>query len=94
MVAKAATIDFITVTNESESLFLEDSLIKQHQPPFNSLLKGDNTYIFVKITQEEFPQIHFTRKRKTDGALYVGPKRSSKTLKNVLRHIRRYLQYR
>ncbi len=94
MVVKAHKIDFITVTNESESLYLEDNLIKQHKPPYNSLLKWDNTYIFVKITNEAYPQVLFTRKRIADGSIYIGPKRSSRTLKNVLRYIRRYLQYR
>jgi excinuclease ABC subunit C len=71
MVSRATKVDFITVTNESESLYLEDNLIKQYKPPFNSLLKGDNTYIFVRITNEAFPQVLFTRKRKSDGSIYI-----------------------
>lgn len=94
MVRKAQTVEYIQTQSESEALFLEDNLIKQHQPPFNSLLKGDNSYGFIKITNEEFPQVFFTRQRRDDGATYLGPKRYSRQIKDVLHYLRQLLQYR
>jgi len=94
MVAKAHQVDFVNVNNESEALYLEDNLIKKHKPPYNSLLKGDNSYVFIKITNEAFPQVLLTRKRRKDGAIYIGPKRWTKQLKKVLQHTRMLFQYR
>jgi excinuclease ABC subunit C len=71
MLAQASTLDFHIVKNESEALYLEDNMIKKHQPYFNNLLKADNSYIYIKITKEAFPQIITTRKKINDGATYI-----------------------
>ena len=71
MLNNASKVDFITVNNESEALYLEDNLIKKHQPYYNNLLKADNSYMYLKITKEDFPQILLTRKRKNDGSIYI-----------------------
>jgi excinuclease ABC subunit C len=71
MLIKAKKIDFLIVKNESEALYLEDNLIKQHQPEYNNLLKADNSYVYIKITKEPFPQIFLTRKKINDGSLYI-----------------------
>ena len=63
MLAQADHIDFIVVENESESLYLESNLIKQHLPPFNNMLKGANAYAYIKLTRHPVPQILITRKR-------------------------------
>lgn len=94
MVNRAQRVDFVIVSNESEALYLEDNLIKQHKPPYNSLLKGDNSYVFIKITKEDFPKVLITRDRRRDGASYIGPKRSTQTLKKILQHTRTIFQYR
>jgi excinuclease ABC subunit C len=94
MVAKAHTVEFIRTQSESEALFLESNMIKEHQPAYNSLLKGDNSYGFIKITNEKFPQIFFTRKRSEDGATYIGPKRYSSRIKHVLHYLRQLFKYR
>ena len=49
MMQKAEKVDFIVVQNESEALYLEDNLIKQHLPEYNNLLKADNSYTYLKI---------------------------------------------
>ncbi len=71
MLAKAEKLDFHIVKNESEALYLEDNMIKEYQPYYNNLLKADNSYVYIKITHEDFPQILITRKRLDDKATYI-----------------------
>lgn len=94
MLAKAAQVDFITVENESESLYLESNLIKKHLPPFNNMLKGANAYAYIKLTRHPVPQILITRKKINDGATYIGPKHNTKELKKFLQYLRQIIQYR
>lgn len=51
MLQKAEKLDFMLVNTESEALYLEDNLIKKHKPIYNSLLKADNSYVYIKITK-------------------------------------------
>lgn len=94
MLAKASHVDFITVENESESLYLESNLIKKHLPPFNNMLKGANAYAYIKLTRHLVPQILITRKKINDGATYIGPKHNTKELKKFLQYLRQIIQYR
>lgn len=94
MVASATTLDFHITKNESEALYLEDNLIKKNQPYFNNLLKADNSYVYIKITKEDFPQIILTRKKVQDGAIYIGPKHNTQHLKKFLQYLRQVLKYR
>ena len=94
MVAKADKVDFLIVKNESEALYLEDNMIKQHQPEYNNLLKADNSYVYIKITKESFPQIFLTRKKINDNALYIGPKNDTIQLKNFLQYLRQIVKFR
>ncbi len=94
MLEKATKVDFLFVKNESEALYLEDNLIKQHQPEYNNLLKADNSYVYIKITREKFPQIFLTRKKLNDWALYIGPKSDTIQLKKFLQYLRQILKFR
>jgi len=94
MVSKAESLDFHSVNNESEALYLEDNLIKKHQPYYNNLLKADNSYAYIKITNETYPQIILVRKKINDGSTYIGPKHNTQNLKKFLQYIRQILQYR
>lgn len=94
MVSKAENLDFHSVNNESEALYLEDNLIKKHQPYYNNLLKADNSYAYIKITNEVYPQIILVRKKINDGSTYIGPKHNTQNLKKFLQYIRQVLQYR
>lgn len=94
MLAKAESVDFITVENESESLYLESNLIKKHLPPFNNMLKGANAYAYIKLTKHPVPQLLITRKKLNDGATYIGPKHNTKELKKFLQYLRQIIQYR
>lgn len=67
MLEKATKVDFVVVTTESEALYLENNLIKKHQPIYNSLLKADNSYVYIKITKDPFPLVLTTRMRTQDG---------------------------
>lgn len=94
MLEKADKVDFLMVKNESEALYLEDNLIKQHQPEYNNLLKADNSYVYIKITKEKFPQIFMTRKKINDGSIYIGPKNNTIQLKKFLQYLRQILKFR
>lgn len=94
MLSKADQIDFLIVKNESEALYLEDNLIKKNKPEFNNLLKADNSYAYIKITKEDFPQIFLTRKKFNDESLYIWPKHNTIHLKKFLQYLRQILKFR
>jgi excinuclease ABC subunit C len=94
MLHRAHNVEYISVHNESEALYLESNLIKEHQPPFNSLLKWDNSYCFIKIPKEDFPPILITRKRREDGAIYIWPKHNRNNMKEFLQYLRQVLKFR
>ena len=94
MVAKANRIDFIEVRTESEALYLEDNLIKTNNPEYNRLLKWDNSYVYLKITKEDFPQIFLTRMRKNDWCTYIWPKNNTGDLKKLMHYLRQIYKYR
>lgn len=71
---EAEDLEFIVTSSEWEAFLLENNLIKQFKPPFNTLLKDDKTYPYLKLTvKDTFPKAVFTRKPEKDGALYFGP---------------------
>ncbi len=84
LVKNIADIRFIVVNNEMESLLLENTLIKKHQPRFNVQLKDDKTFPWICIKKEPFPRIFPTRKKVKDGSEYFGPYTSVKTMRAVL----------
>lgn len=71
--ATASRVDFIVTKSDVEALILEANLIKRYQPHFNVLLKDDKSYPFLKLTNEEYPTLLFTRRVVDDGADYFGP---------------------
>lgn len=80
---------FTVVDTEIDALLLENSLIKQHQPRYNSLLKDDKSYPYLCITDEDYPQLLFVRNRKHKGQ-YFGPYPNQKILaelQDILKHI-------
>lgn len=94
MLTKAHHIDFIEVRNESEALYLEDNLIKTNNPEYNRLLKWDNSYVYLKITKEDFPQLFLTRMRRDDGSTYIWPKNNTWDLKKLMHYLRQIYKYR
>ena len=80
LVSKIRDLRFIVVDTENDALLLENSLIKQHRPRYNVLLKDDKTYPWIAITNEPFPRVISTRKLVRDGTLYFGPYSSAYTV--------------
>ncbi len=70
---RAARLEFIVTKSEVEALILESNLIKRYKPHYNVLLKDDKSYPFLKLTNETFPMLLFTRRIIKDGATYFGP---------------------
>jgi len=84
IVREAVDLDYIVTRNEVEALILEDALIKKHRPRFNTRLRDDKRYPYVKLTAERFPRLVFVRRPGNDGARYFGPFTSAKSLRRLL----------
>ncbi len=84
MVEHVDDFDYILCDTEFEALVLECSLIKQHMPKYNILLKDDKGYNYIKITKEEFPKISECKQMHDDGATYIGPFVSTFSVKNAV----------
>lgn len=93
MVSEIEKIDTFLVNNETESLILESTLIKKHQPKYNILMKDDKNYVYVKITTEIIPRILITRK-KTLWWTYFWPYISASNVKNTLKILKKIFGYR
>ncbi|MBV8489506.1 MAG: excinuclease ABC subunit UvrC [Candidatus Eremiobacteraeota bacterium] len=88
MVERVADVRTIVVNNEVEALILEANLIKRHQPPFNVRLRDDKRYPYLKVTNESFPRVVFTRMVKDDGARYFGPYTNAHGLRELIDLVR------
>ena len=84
MVENVDDFDYILCETEFEALVLECSLIKQHMPKYNILLKDDKGYNYIKITKEEFPRIREAKQMLDDNATYIGPFVSTFSVKNAV----------
>lgn len=84
MVEHVDDFEYILCDTEFEALVLECSLIKQHQPKYNILLKDDKGYNYIKITKEEFPRISECKQMTDDGSTYIGPFVSNFSVKNAV----------
>lgn len=85
MVRLIARFEYIVTDSELEALVLENNLIKEHSPKYNTLLKDDKTYPYVKVTLgEAFPRILFSRTMKKDQSKYFGPYQSAGAVKDAI----------
>lgn len=91
---KIHDFEVIPVASEAEALILENQLIKKYQPKYNTNLKDDKSYPFLKITKEDFPSIQIIRERKKQNAYYFGPFTNKKLLKEIVRFIRKFYPVR
>ena len=90
MVSRIAWFEYIVTDSELEALVLENNLIKENRPKYNTLLKDDKTYPYIRVTvQEEYPRVLFTRKLKKDGARYFGPFKSAFAVKETIELLRK-----
>jgi excinuclease ABC subunit C len=88
MVERVIDVRWIVVNNEIEALILEANLIKRHQPPFNVRLRDDKRYPYLKVTNEPFPRVMFTRVVRDDGARYFGPYTNAHGIRELINIVR------
>ena len=87
--------EFIITESEQEALILESNLIKSHKPKFNSRLKDDKSYPFIKIdVSEKFPQVYVTRNVSDDDARYFGPYTDAGSVRRTLSLLNKLFPYR
>lgn len=85
MMPQVARFEYIVTDSELEALVLENNLIKEYSPKYNTMLKDGKTYPYIKVTvNEEFPRILFARQMKRDKAKYFGPFTSSAAVKDTM----------
>ena len=95
MVASVMWFEYIVTDSELEALILENNLIKKHRPKYNTMLKDDKTYPYIKVTvSEAFPRVMIARERKKDGAKYYGPYTSSYAAKETIDLLRKLYKIR
>ena len=85
MVTLIARFEYIVTDSELEALVLECNLIKEHRPKYNTMLRDDKTYPYIKVTLfEEYPRVLFSRQMKKDKSRYFGPYTSSGAVKDTI----------
>lgn len=95
MVSLIARFEYIVTDSELEALVLENNLIKEHSPKYNTLLKDDKTYPYIKVTVgEEYPRILFSRTMKKDRSRYFGPYSSAAAVKDTIELLNKLYQLR
>ncbi len=94
LVKRIKRIEFTIVNSEQDALFLENALIKQHQPRFNIDLKDDKSFPFIVLKNEPFPRVFLTRKKINDGSEYLGPFTSVGKVRELLNFVRANIQLR
>lgn len=94
MRGKVADIEYIVTETEVQALILEETLIKEHQPRYNILLKDDKRYPYIRVTwADPFPKVETTRRLLKDGSRYFGPYAAMWAVQNTLRVLRKAFPY-
>jgi excinuclease ABC subunit C len=95
MIPQIDVIDTIPVDTETDALVLEDQLIKDYQPRFNTLAKDDKSFLYIHITDEQFPRVLAVRRPDlAAGGIFYGPYPYAKSLRVVLKLLHTVFQYR
>ncbi len=95
MVTLISRFEYIVTDSELEALVLENNLIKEYSPRYNTLLKDDKTYPYIKITMgEEYPRVLFSREMKKDRSRYFGPYSGAAAVKESIELINKLYQLR
>ena len=85
MVKKITRFEYIITDSELEALVLECNLIKEYRPKYNTMLRDDKTYPYIRVTLgEEYPRVLFCRQMKKDKARYFGPYTSSQAVRDTI----------
>ncbi len=94
LTGRIKSIDTKVVDSELEALVLEANLIKRYSPIYNSQLKDDKDYLYIKITNDKFPRVLTARKRDLENSLYYfGPFPSASKVRSTLKLLRRVFPY-
>jgi excinuclease ABC subunit C len=94
MRSKVCDIEYIITENEIEALILEETLVKQHKPRYNVLLKDDKRYPYIRVGwADPFPKVETTRRVENDGARYFGPYAAMWAVQSTLRVLRKAFPY-
>ena len=88
LMARIADVETIVTDTEVEALILENTLIKEHRPKYNILLKDDKSYPYIRITREEYPRVFPTRRVVRDGSTYYGPYTDGTYLYGLMKTLR------
>ncbi|MDD6201520.1 MAG: excinuclease ABC subunit UvrC [Lachnospiraceae bacterium] len=95
MVSKIARFEYIVTDSELEALVLENNLIKEHRPKYNTMLVDDKTYPYIKVTvSEAYPRVLFSREMKKDKSRYFGPYTSAGAVKDTIELINKLYKLR
>lgn len=95
MVTQIARFEYIVTDSELEALVLENNLIKEHNPKYNTLLKDDKTYPYIKVTVgEPYPKVLFSRIMKKDKSRYFGPFTSAAAVKDTIELLNKLFKLR
>ena len=95
MVKQIARFEYIITDSELEALVLECNLIKEHRPKYNTMLRDDKTYPYIRVTVgEDFPRVLFSRQQKKDRSRYFGPYTSAGAVKDTIELINKLYQLR
>ena len=95
MVSHVSYFEYIITDSELEALVLECNLIKEHRPKYNTMLKDDKTYPYIKVTvYEDFPRVLFSREMKKDKSKYFGPYTSATAVKDTIELLRKIYKIR
>src|SRR3989338_2445833 len=87
-------IKITVVDSDLEAVILEHNLIKEFKPKYNVVMKDDKNYVYIKITNEDFPRIQIVRKIEKDGARYIGPKTAAHKVKETFKVIKKLFPFR
>ena len=95
MVTQIRRFEYIITDSELEALVLECNLIKEHRPKYNTMLRDDKTYPYIKVTLgEDFPRVLFSRLIRKDKSKYFGPYTSAGAVKDTIELIQKMYQIR
>ena len=95
MVKQIARFEYIVTDSELEALVLECNLIKEHRPKYNTMLRDDKKYPYIRVTLgEDFPRVLFSRQQKKDKSRYFGPYTSAGAVKDTIELVNKIYQLR
>ncbi|PIR54784.1 hypothetical protein COU74_03485 [Candidatus Peregrinibacteria bacterium CG10_big_fil_rev_8_21_14_0_10_36_19] len=94
LLEKVKDIELIAVDSELEATILESNLIKELQPKYNVIMKDDKSYVYIKITKEDFPRVQIVREILKDNAKYIGPKTAAHKVKETFKLLKKIFPFR